>query len=62
MLPEPTYGQMASGPNSRMTPANRPAISSSASSQETRSNSPPPFGPTRRIGYRRRSGDWVYAT
>src|SRR5262245_2968611 len=62
MLPEPTYGQMASAPNSRITPPNRSAISSSASFQVMRSKSPEPFGPTRRIGYRRRSGDCVYAT
>src|SRR5215472_11379509 len=62
MLPEPRYGQMASAPNSRITRPNRSAISSSASLQVTRSKSPAPFGPTRRIGYRRRSGDCVYAT
>ena len=48
-------------PNSRMTPANRSAISSSASSQEMRSNSPPPLRtdaphriqePLRRLGVR----------
>ena len=62
MLPEPRYGQMASAPNSRMTRPRRSAISSSAPSQEIRSKSPAPFGPTRRIGYRSRSGDCVYAT
>src|SRR5215469_12971433 len=61
MLPEPRYGQMASAPNSRLMRLRRSAISSSASSHEMRSNSPAPFGPTRRIGWRRRSGDCVYA-
>ena len=50
MLPEPTYGHMASAPNSRMTRLSRSAISSSAPSQEIRSNWPDPLGPTRRMG------------
>jgi hypothetical protein len=61
MLPEPRYGQMASAPNSRLTRLRGFAISSSASSHEMRWKSPAPFGPTRRIGYRRRRGDCVYA-
>jgi len=45
-----------SGPCSAIADRNRPAISSSASSQETRVNWPLPFGPVRRIGYSTRSG------
>jgi hypothetical protein len=39
-----------SGPCSAIEDRNLPAISSSASSQETRPNRPLPFGPVRRMG------------
>ena len=39
----------------------RSAISSSAASQEIRSHSPDPRGPTRRIGCSRRLGLWVHS-
>jgi hypothetical protein len=38
----------------------RPAMSSRASSHVTRSHCPPPRGPTRRCGYRMRSGSFTW--
>jgi hypothetical protein len=57
MLPDPRYGQMASAPCVAMTSWNRAAIRPSASSHEMRTNAPLPLGPTRRIGWSRRSGE-----
>ena len=42
-------------PCSAMMSVHRCLISASASSQVMRTNSPAPFGPTRRIGYSSRS-------
>ena len=52
---------MDSLPCSRRMRASRSAISSSASSQVTRSNCAEPRGPTRRMGHIRRSGLFAHA-
>jgi hypothetical protein len=57
MLPEPRKGQIASAPWVAIASPSPAAMRSSASSQEIRTNSPLPFGPTRRRGWSRRSGD-----
>jgi hypothetical protein len=46
-VPAKLYGSTASPPNRSTTPRTRAAMSPRASSRETRSNSPDPFGPAR---------------
>ena len=56
-LPASLNGSTASAPWVLITSCSRVAISARASSQLTCSNSPDPFGPTRRSGCRIRSGE-----
>ena len=49
-LPASENGSTASAPWAAITPCRRSAISASASAHEIGSNSPEPFGPTRRSG------------
>jgi hypothetical protein len=58
-LPASENGRTASAPWASITACRRRAVSASASSQLTRSNAPEPFGPTRRIGCRIRSGEYT---
>ncbi len=55
-LPASENGSTASEPCVSITSCRRAAISVSASSHVMRSNSPAPFGPTRRSGWSNRSG------
>ena len=55
-LPASLNGSSASAPWVSITSCSRTAISASAASHDTCSNSPLPFGPVRRSGWRMRSG------